>query len=214
MTNEHLHELTAAYALDALDAGERHDFEAHLPECEQCRAELAELREAVGALALASDGPPPPAALRDRILVAAREEPPNVIALRPRRTRLYAGSALAAAACAALAIGLWVGLSGGNGPTRVALRGADGTLIVHTSGRAELSVSGLAPAPAGKAYEIWVLRDGTTIPAGLFRGGPGTSVVSLTRPVAAGALVAVTLERAAGASKPTSDVLFTARLSA
>jgi hypothetical protein len=214
MTNPDLHELVIGYALDALAEDERHDFEAHLPECERCRAELVELSGTVEALALAAEGLAPAEALRERILVTARQERPNVIALRPRRTRIYAGAALAAAACAALAIGLWAGLSGGNGPTRVALTGANGALVVHSSGKAELSVSDLAAAPAGKAYEVWVLADGTVVPAGLFRGGPGTSVVSLTRPVRAGARVAVTLERATGAARPTSRVLFTAQLSA
>src|SRR5438067_188179 len=106
MTNDELHELIAAYALDALDADDRKAYEAHLAGCEQCRADLAELRETVGALAQAAEGPAPPEGLRDRILGAAREEgPSNVLALRPRRVRLYAGAAAALAACAALAIG-------------------------------------------------------------------------------------------------------------
>ena len=92
MTNEHLHELTAAYALDALDADERQRVRsAPAGRASSCRAELAELSETVGSLALAAEGPAPPEGLRDRILVAAREEPPNVVALRPRRTRLWAG---------------------------------------------------------------------------------------------------------------------------
>ena len=74
MTNQDLHELTAAYALDALDADDRQAFETHLRECERCRAELGELADTVGALAYASEGPAPPESLRDRILVAAREE--------------------------------------------------------------------------------------------------------------------------------------------
>ena len=51
MTNDDLHELAAPYALDAVDADERVAFETHLRECERCRAELASLRETVGALA-------------------------------------------------------------------------------------------------------------------------------------------------------------------
>jgi anti-sigma-K factor RskA len=213
MTNDELHDLTAAYVLDALAADERREFETHLSECERCRTELAALSETVGALAYAAEGPAPPEELRDRILVAAREELPNVVAFRPRRTRLYAGAALAAAACAALAIGLWAGLSGGSGTRRVALDGANGSLVVKSSsGRAKLSVSDLAAAPTGKAYEIWVVDNGAALPAGLFVGGPGKAVVPLTRPVPPGALVAVTLERAAGAVTPTRPILFTARL--
>ena len=86
MTNEELHDLTPAYALDALDPDERRAYEEHLAGCERCRGDLAELGETVGALGLAAEGPAPPEALRDRILVAAREEgPSNVVALRPRR---------------------------------------------------------------------------------------------------------------------------------
>jgi anti-sigma-K factor RskA len=214
MTHDELHELAAPYALDALSADERGRFEAHLSDCERCRAELAELSETAASLAYAAEGPVPPAELRGRILARARDDPPNVVALRPRRTRLYVGAALAAAACAALAIGLSLGLSGGGTTTRYALKGATGSVALRSSGKATLTVSDLAAAPAGKAYEIWVLASGVVVPAGLFHGGPGTSVVRLTKQVEKGAVVAVTLEPAAGSKVPTSRVLFAARLSA
>jgi len=44
-----IHDLTAAYALDALGPDEVDEYEAHLGQCEQCRAELAELNEPVAA---------------------------------------------------------------------------------------------------------------------------------------------------------------------
>src|SRR3954452_18465817 len=123
MTNEDLHELTAAYALDALDADDRQAFETHLGGCERCRTELGELAGSAGALAYASEGPAPPESLRDRILVAAREEgPSNVVALRPKRTRLYAGVALAAVAVAPTAIGLTTSLTGGGSSDKLGLK--------------------------------------------------------------------------------------------
>jgi anti-sigma-K factor RskA len=207
MTNEDLHELAAPYALDALSADERHEFETHLLDCARCRDELASLQAAVGALAFASEGPAPPDALRDRIVVAARADPPKVVALRPRRTRLYAGAAVAVAACAALAIGLSLALTGGSGGPRLALS-------VTPSGTAQLAVSGFDAAPAGKAYEIWVIEAGVAPrPAGLVPGGAKT-VVRLTRPVPPGATVAVTLERAAGAAAPTTPILASTTLTA
>ncbi len=121
MTIQDPHELIAAYALDALTADERRTFEVHLRECEECRDDLRSLQETVGVLAASSEGPAPPAGLRDRIVAAAREERPNVVALRHRRLRLYAGSAAGAAACAALAIGLWLGLSNGSSGPKLAL---------------------------------------------------------------------------------------------
>ena len=207
MTNEDIHELVAGYALDALDADDRQTFESHLAECEGCRAELAGLSEAVGTLALAVEGPPPPAALRGRILGAAREESPTVVALRPRRTRAYAAVALAAVACAALAIGLYAGLSGGGSSNKRAMS------LTVANGVAQLTVTGLPPAPAGKAYEIWVINGEAAHPAGLFGGG-GKTVVQLTRPVLVGSTVAVTLERAGGARAPTTPILLSTRLSA
>ena len=39
MEADTLHDLTAAYALDALDSDEAREYEAHLARCEQCRAE-------------------------------------------------------------------------------------------------------------------------------------------------------------------------------
>ncbi len=206
MTNEDVHELAAAYALDALGGEERQEFETHLLACERCRNELTELRETVGMLGFSAEGPVPPADLRDRIVLAASNETPTVVAIRPRRTRLYAGSAAAAAACVALALGLWLGLSGGSSDKLTISVSVD-------QGVAELAVSGLAAAPQGKAYEIWVIEAGKAPrPAGLFGGGSKT-VVRLTRPVPAGATVAVTLERAGGVPAPTSPVLASARLS-
>jgi anti-sigma-K factor RskA len=203
-TNQDLHELTAAYALDALDADERSAYEAHLAECDRCRTELRDLGETVGALALTAEGPAPPAALRDRILVAAREEgPANVVAIgsAPRR-RWYAVSAVAAAAAAALAIGLWAGLSGGGGGSPNDKLAAS---VSVDNGVAELTVSGLPDAPNGKAYEIWVIEGKTAPkPAGLFTD-TGESV-ALTRPAPAGSTVAVTLEQAGGSETPTAPI--------
>jgi anti-sigma factor RsiW len=201
MTNEDLHELAAGYALGALDANDRNAFEEHLVGCERCRTELAGLREAGGMLAYAVEGHAPPQALRERILVAARAEPPRVVVLRARRTRLYAGAALAAAACAALAIGLWTGLSGGGPSRKLAVE-------LKPSGLPTVAVSGLAAAPAGKIYEIWVIEAGKRpAPAGRFKGGEGTVRTVLLRPVRPGSTVAITLERAPGARTPTPPIL-------
>ncbi len=199
MTNDQLHDLSAAYALDALDDDGRAAFEAHLRDCESCRADVASFGTTVETLAYASEGPAPAAGLRDRIVQAAREEPPKVVALHPRRTRLYAGIAIAAAACAALAIGLSVGLSGGGGGKKLAL-------TVHPGGAAQLAVSGFDPAPEGKVYEAWVIADGKPVPAAVFPGG-AHAVVVLERPVPKGATVAVTLEQAPRAETPTLPIL-------
>ena len=66
-----LRSLAALYALGTASAAERKDFEAHLTTCAECRAELAELRRVLDALALSAPAAAPAPHLRDRILAAA-----------------------------------------------------------------------------------------------------------------------------------------------
>src|SRR4029077_152043 len=104
-----VHELTAAYALDALDPEEREIYEAHLAQCAHCREELASLGETATALAFGVASPAPPDRLRGRILAAAAAERENVVPLPMRRPWLIRATATAAsvAACAAVGLGIW-----------------------------------------------------------------------------------------------------------
>jgi anti-sigma-K factor RskA len=215
MERQGIHELSAAYALDALEGEDRRRFEDHLAQCGGCRDDVASFQAAAAALAYDVDVPAPPTALRERILERARsEQPRNVLQFRPRRWALPVATGVAAvAACAALAFGLWaVSLNNelGDRAEAIELIGADGSLLIEPSGEATLIVDGLGRAPAGQTFEIWVIEEDRPLPAGLFPGAPGRSVVPLSRPVPDGAVVAVTLERAGGVEKPTGDPLFTA----
>jgi anti-sigma-K factor RskA len=216
-----LHDLTAGYALDALDPDERARYEEHLASCERCRDELQGFWQVAGALGRAAGGPTPPASLRKRILEQARDERPNVAPLRRRVAMPVLASAAAVAAVVAVALGIWsLGLSRDlddansmlavlSDPNARVHETADGeaNLVVTPSGRAALVVRMLAPAPEGKDYEIWVFEDGVPQRAGLFQQ-PG--VTMLTRRVEPGQTVAVTLEPDGGVDAPTSDPLFTA----
>ncbi|WP_187279897.1 anti-sigma factor domain-containing protein [Quadrisphaera setariae] len=80
------HDLTAAYAVDALTGAEAREAEAHLAGCAACRAELAELREALADLTAPVE---PSAALRASVLAALDDveqlppAPPSTAAARP-----------------------------------------------------------------------------------------------------------------------------------
>ena len=217
-----VHELTAGYALDALDADERARYEEHLSSCEACREELAGFWSVSGSLAVAAGGPAPPARLRERILQEARSERPNVVPLRRRSwvPRLVPAVA-AVAAVAALALGLWAVsvsrdldaaeqqlaiLSDPNARTIETANG-EAQLVVAPTGMAALVVRKLAPAPEGKDYEMWVFENGVPKRAGVFEN-PGVTV--LDRPVDPGQTVAVTLERDGGVDAPTGAPIFTA----
>jgi anti-sigma-K factor RskA len=210
MDAETLHDLTAAYALDALDAEEREAYEGHLAGCGRCQAEVAELSSVASALAYATAPASPSPMLRDRILEAARAERPNVVPLRPRWAYPVAGFA-AVAACAALALGIWnislhdrLGSSNAGAIERVAVSGASNSFVVYSGQSASLVLPGLGAAPSGKTYEAWVLVGKSAAPAGLFTGGQGTTYVPLTRKVPKGSVVAVTVEPTGGSAQPTT----------
>jgi anti-sigma factor RsiW len=222
-----LHDLTPAYALDALDPDDAREYEAHLARCERCRAELASLSEAAGALAYATEAPAPPAELRARVLQQAQRERPNVVPLRSRWVAPLAAAA-AVAACAAIALGIWAAslhgkldrqerlatVLGDPAAQRNALAGNRGTLVVSANGEGVLIVKRLVPAPQGKTYQAWVSRGGAPQPAGTFEGGPKHSVILLGRRVPQAAKVLVTVEKDGGSDTPTSEPLLTVQNSA
>jgi anti-sigma-K factor RskA len=210
-----IHELTAGYALDALDADELRTYEQHLAHCERCQAEVAVLSSVAGVLAFAVEPAEPPPALRERILDAARAERPNVVPLRPSRGTWAVRALAVAASVAAIGLLAWNvvlrdRLDHARGtPSAVPLNGAAGSVVVGANGQGTLVVAGLDAAPPGRTYEVWVIRDGRAAPAGLFPGGARTSVVHLTRRVPDGSIVGVTVEPAGGSRQPSQQPFIT-----
>jgi len=227
-----IHELTAGYALDALDPEERRAYEAHLADCERCREELGAFWETTDALAVAASGPAPSEDLRGRILAAARAEPLNVIPFEPRRSRLAPALAAVAAVAAvvALGVGIWATqLSGDLDDARlalereraaaavisdpeartVALESGEGRLVVGPDGNAVLVLDALDPAPAGKTYEAWIIDGEGASPAGLFPGGDDRDLVPVEGTVEPGNVVAVTIEEAGGVEVSENDPIVT-----
>ena len=232
MERHDVHELTAAYALDALDPHDEVQFEEHLSGCERCREELAALRETAALLAYGAGPATPPPALRNRILEGARAERPNVVPLRPRWALPAAVSAAAAAAAVAIGLGVWgssvsselererdarvdedqaLAVALDPNADHFRMQGGEGTLVVSEGGQAALVLVGLDPPPEGQVYAAWVSEDGERmLPAGTFEAGAERSVVGLTQRVPAGGVVAVTLERDASPDEPSSTPLMVA----
>lgn len=148
-----------AYVLDALDAGERAEVDAHLRGCAACRDELAGLATLpplLSRLSLQDLGESVPTvaapdALFERVVASVRDDDleGRVTPLRRRRAR-----ALLAAAAAVVVIGggvaTAVAVSGGGGPasnTHFAIRGPirmQVTLASQATGTAlDVAVSGL-----------------------------------------------------------------------
>ncbi|WP_405563371.1 anti-sigma factor [Streptomyces phaeochromogenes] len=112
MTTIDLHLLTGAYALHALSDEESVAFERHLPGCEACAQETAELSATAARLGLAVATAPRPV-LREQVLrriTTVRQETPGrqpqVLPLQARlRARVLSRWALAACLAAATALG-------------------------------------------------------------------------------------------------------------
>jgi len=224
MERDDIHELTAPYALDALDAQETRAFEEHLRDCEACREEVAVLRATAATLAHDAPAVAPPPELRSRILATARAERGNVVPLRPRWAAPVAAVA-AVAACAAVGFGIWaatldqtlgnreaalrnqaraLAVAASPGARRIALTGGHGALVVTPNGRAALLLADLPEPGVGKVFEAWVISGGAAAPAGVFSARDRAAAVALERDVPAGSTVAVTIERSGGVQQPTS----------
>lgn len=76
-------------------------------------------------------------------------------------------------------------------------------LALGADGRGVLILDGLGPAPAGKAYQAWVIKPNAKAPssAAVFAGAE--TMVPLSVAIKPGAVVAITIEQAGGVPAPT-----------
>jgi anti-sigma-K factor RskA len=172
--NADVHTLTGAYALDALDATERDDFERHLAECQECSREVAELRLTANRLGAAVSEQPSDL-LRQRVLAEisrVRQEPPagpRLVAIRTgqrfRGANRWAIGITSAAAAIALALAGTFGVA--------ALRAE------HELGDAKQALSSAAAryAPVGQVLSE---PDAQTVTATGPSGGNATVMMSKT----------------------------------
>jgi anti-sigma-K factor RskA len=186
-----IHHLSAAYALDALDARERAAFEAHYPSCDVCRADVLDFRSTLAVVAEA-EAVAPPADLRRRVLdeiAHTRQLSPHLpssvtdLAERRRRRNRTTATAVAAAVAAGLFTAGALIVDDGDSPAyarelaavfehpdaRVVTLGGEGEARVRVawSGGAERAVllaDDLPEAPDGKAYELWLIDESGPVP--------------------------------------------------
>jgi hypothetical protein len=103
MTDDDIHGLSGAYAVDAVDDVERARFKAHMAHCSQCRDEVASLRAAASELTSITIEAPPrslrASVLRD--ISSVRPLPPEVTPAQEDPAALPAAPAAAPSAPAA-----------------------------------------------------------------------------------------------------------------
>lgn len=215
-----IHKLSGAYAVDAVDDLERAAFERHLAECEDCRDEVASLRETTAMLAESVAVTPPPS-LRDSVLSGisqSRPLPPVVVA-QPRRVAwfplLVAASIVAVLGLAAAVWQPWTPSDNGSlTAAEQVLRAPDAQSVSIDLGeagqatvtrskslhKAVISTQDMAAAPSGQVYQLWLQQHGDMVSAGLMTGGDQEIV--LKGDAATASAAGVTVEPAGGSEKP------------
>lgn len=230
-------ELSAGHALNALSVSDEERYQtlvARHPEWV-----IQEQSDAAVAARLADVTAPilPPPGIRNALLEQIAQKPqgpqttPKVeeTVQRPRR---LARRLFALAACLVLLVGLGYGAVNltqyltrpaavvalqevQNAPdVQSATVDASGvTATAYWSGslqKAVLVADKLEPLTAQQAYELWFVRDGVPISAGVFEAEAGTTTALLTGDMHAGDIIAVTVEQSGGSptGNPTTDPLF------
>jgi len=226
-----VHALAGAYVLDAVDDFERAAFDRHLRECEACRAEVDDLREASARLADGARSVPPPS-LRGSVLTAigtTRQVAPPVPA-RPAfpRSRLRL---LAAAAAVVVAAGgaFAVQEPRVRGEHAAAEQARAGQAVLSApdlqvreqtltgGGRMTIAVSRLrnagvimlaADAAPGdhRVYQLWTVRGPRAVSEGALAVGQ-TTTVRIVQGIDQASDVGVTVEPAGGSRTPTRPMV-------
>lgn len=231
-TDESVHLLTGAYALDALSDEERAGFAAHLDECDACAAETTELIATAAWLALLTEEPAP-VRLRAAVLSEAARTPQlspiggdrgaavvDLDARRRTRRRWVVSVAAGLAAAAAVAGAVFV-IGNGEDPVGDILAaddartisgeisgGGEATLVVSDSlDGAVITFADLPDAGEGRAYQMWLITgDAAPVPEETFDPSDGSASVLLEGAPDVDA-VAMTIEPEAGSTTPTLPIL-------
>jgi anti-sigma-K factor RskA len=232
MDHELIEGLIPAYALGATDARECRAVESHLPSCDACRALLAQYRSLGDDLLYAVPAMAAPAGLTERMqrrLPAARPRAKPASWWDRLRMRPMAPALGAVILLLAITNLYWFGRmnrlerqasqqasvfdSLANAPAiplyaDAAETWAQGVVYTPPGGQmALLCVYKMAALPPGKAYQLWLIRDGQRDSGGVFQvtsDGFGLLVVRPTRPLREYRAVGITVEPGGGSPAPTS----------
>ena len=224
-----IHTLAGAYALDAIDDLDRTRFEQHLAGCPACAVEVAELAETVAALTEAT-AEAPPAGLRAAVLTEVGDtaqlgpEVRRAFHRRPVRRAWLAAAAAVVALGGAGAVGYAIADHSGGAGTRAsaeaqqiaAVLGAPdarihssatggGRVTVVAAGSLDEAVAVLTDLPspgADRAYQLWVIEDGTARSAGVLAAGR-TDATKLIGGVRGAQAFGVSREPAGGSAAPS-----------
>lgn len=204
---EELHDLTAAYLLDALDDRERLRFESHLAECPVCPGVLAELSVGVDRM-LDAGASAPPVGLKERVMASIT--PATAPLAQPGQwKRWLAGTA----AAIILVVGGWAvgratapqGIDGViAAPDALTVTIDDATNLIYSEelGQGVLDISTLDEPPSDRDYQVWLIDETGPVSAAVVES---PSIVLIAGDFAGSRSVAVSVEPDGGSPQPTTD---------
>ena len=237
MSGIDIHQLAAAYALDAVDERERAEFEAHYPTCAVCRPEVAGFRETLSQVA-ASVAVDPPSSLKANVMAEIGNTrqlspllPNPVVDLadhRRSRQRMVRGLSVAAAliliALGAFVVGRNAGDSGdpysdaaarifASPDVRIATLDGTGTGTFKvawspSNNEAVVLGDGLVDPGTGKAYELWMIDATGAHAMDLLDKADGGQVRRALPVDGAPDQWAITVEPEGGVDQATGDIIF------
>ncbi len=234
MTHEQMRELLPAFALDALADDEMREVLAHLTSCDECRRELASLREVTDQLAAGVTQVSSPSTLRAAVFGTVRPTAKIITLTRGWAVGLGAVAAVLIVVLATVNVSLTHQVSALSsrlaaqeqvlallaspsarsatlaGEVRAAVR----FVYDPSRGRGALVVSDLGDPGRGFVYQVWLVTGTQPESVGVFLPVPGRPLVL---PVAADfaryQAVAISIERApSGAPQPTSTPILVGRI--
>jgi anti-sigma factor RsiW len=238
VSEEHVVEELAAYALESLEAPERARVEAHVSGCETCARRLREYRAVADVLpaGLVPVAPPDAAWAAIRAAARARRAPPA----RTRHVGWLRAARWPAVAALVASLLVWnVALQReltrrapgpAPGPEVEALSrrpgrivilagtgvpGASARIFLAVDGGGHLAVSGLAPLPRDRTYQLWFVGTGAPSVGATFTvDASGRAWAKVTVPASLDDVreITVTSEPAPGSAAPTGRALLAGAL--
>lgn len=216
--HDELRALIAPYALGAVSVDELSEIRSHLMSCEECMADADELATTASSLGTAVAPSPVPKHFAASVLSKIKEPVEARPAIPSLWRRLSWGATAVSVAAAVVLAGFLVDarndlnasrrtadavlahadlvLTGEEGVSAALLEVPDGSVFV---------ASGLDEAPDERAYQLWLLEDGTPVSAGVFDMDEGVGILETSHTLEGYDAAAVTIEPASGSTQPTTE---------
>ena len=232
LSHEAIKDLIAPYVLGAVSPEEEREIRNHILSCDECTEEAESYAAITNALPLTADAMPLPAGFVDRVVARVHDARPassgtHAAAHSPWYRRWNGFGAVATAAL--LVVALFAGAIAINERSDleqkqkvlsallhhdkegILLKGPGPAVgkVVPTSQGSIFVAAGMHKPPQEHTYQLWLIKDGTTISAGTFSAKDDLVVLETKASLSGVESAAITIEPAGGSERPTTQPITT-----